>query len=116
MRKRPSQDTATVWAHPRADDILAAFNRHRATVGRPPLTRSRQRSHEIGVSGRSAVDRVHARFSWLMDAPTRRQAAVLAARIVPVMTRPCRCVVTSPGPPVFDSGALTVRPLVDFRQ
>jgi hypothetical protein len=40
MRKRPSQDAATVWAHPRADDVLAAFNRHRATAGLPPLSKT----------------------------------------------------------------------------
>jgi hypothetical protein len=40
MRKRPSQDAATVWAHPRADDVLAAFNRHRATVGLLPLSKT----------------------------------------------------------------------------
>jgi len=40
MRKRPSQDAATVWDHPRADDVLAAFNRHRATVGLPPLSKT----------------------------------------------------------------------------
>jgi hypothetical protein len=36
--KKPSQ--AAVWAHPRADDILAAFNSHRATVGLPPLSKT----------------------------------------------------------------------------
>jgi hypothetical protein len=40
MRKRPSQDAVTVWAHPRADDVLAAFNRHRATAGLPPLSKT----------------------------------------------------------------------------
>jgi hypothetical protein len=40
MRKRPSQDAATVWAHPRADDVLAAFNQHRATAGLPPLSKT----------------------------------------------------------------------------
>jgi hypothetical protein len=40
MRKRPSQDAATVWAHPRAEDVLAAFNRNRATVGLPPLSKT----------------------------------------------------------------------------
>jgi hypothetical protein len=40
MRKRPSQDAATVWAHPRAEYVLAAFNRHRATVGLPPLSKT----------------------------------------------------------------------------
>ena len=40
MRKRPSQDANTVWAHPRADDVLAAFNRNRATVGLPPLSKT----------------------------------------------------------------------------
>jgi hypothetical protein len=40
MRKQPSQDAATVWAHPRADHVLAAFNRHRATIGLPPLSKT----------------------------------------------------------------------------
>jgi hypothetical protein len=39
MRKRP-QDAATVWAHPRAEDVLAAFNRNRATVRLPPLSKT----------------------------------------------------------------------------
>jgi hypothetical protein len=40
MRKRLSQDAPTVWAHPRAEDVLAAFNRNRATVGLPPLSKT----------------------------------------------------------------------------
>jgi hypothetical protein len=53
MRKRPSQDAATVWDHPRADDVLAAFNRHRATVGLPPLSKTSAGATE-GVRARIA--------------------------------------------------------------
>jgi hypothetical protein len=47
MRKRPSRDAATVWAHPRADDILAAFNRHRATIGLPSLAKTSAGATEV---------------------------------------------------------------------
>lgn len=70
VEKQQPLDDAAVWADPRANGILAVFNRHRRVFGLPPL------SGEVATEAvRQRIEQLDADMRWLERVSRRDRAA-----------------------------------------